>query len=368
MKNYIGIINLDENEDRIRELTRIRPLASVPMAGRYRIVDFVLSNMTNAGIENIAIFSKNKSRSLVDHLSNGRPWDLHRKRDGLRIFNFGEEDPVYDDVHTFANNMEFFKYSKQDYVVLSSSYMICNIDLTEVMKFHEKNVNDITVVYKTVNSADKSFIDCDVINVDSDNNIISVGENIGSAKEANINMEIFLMRKDLFIEIIYECIKTGLDKKVKKCIYRNLDKLKVKAYKFDGYLSCINSLEAYYKANMDLLNVRINNELFFDNGPIYTKSKDEGPTKYTKDSNVVNSIIANGCYIEGTVENCIISRRVHIHKDAHLKDCIILQNSIINPHAKLQNVITDKCANITKGEELKGAKNCPLVIERVKIM
>ncbi len=246
--------------------------------------------------------------------------------------------------------------------------MICNIDLTEVMKFHEKNINDITIVYKTVSNADKSFIDCDVINVDSNDNIISVGENIGSEKESNINMEIFLMRKDLFIEIIYECIKTGLDRKVKNCIYRNLDKLKVKAYKFDGYLSCINSLEAYYKANMDLLNVRINNELFFDNGPIYTKSKDEGPTKYTKDSNVVNSIIANGCYIEGTVENCIISRRVHIHKDVHLKDCIILQNSTINAHSKLQNVITDKCTNITKGEELKGARNYPLVIERPKIM
>ena len=98
------------------------------------------------------------------------------------------------------------------------------------------------------------------------------------------------------------------------------------------------------------------------------KSKDEGPTKYTKDSNVINSIVANGCYIEGHVENCIISRRVHIHKGAHLKDCIILQNSTINSNAQLQNVITDKCANIKKNEELKGTKNYLLVIERPKIM
>ena len=368
MKNYIGIINLDENEDRMRELTRNRPLASVPIAGRYRIIDFVLSNMSNAGIENIGIFSKNKSRSLMDHLSNGRPWDIHRKRDGLRVFNFGDDDPVYDDVHTFAQNMEFLKYSKQEYVVLSSSYMICNIDLKEVMKYHEKNQNDITIVYKSVNNADKNFIDCDVLNVDEEDNVLSVGENIGSAKEANINMEIFLMRKDLFIEIIYECMKTGLDRKVKKCIYRNVDKLKIKAFKFNEYLSCINSLDAYYRANMDLLNVRVNNELFFDNGPIYTKSKDEGPTKYTKDSDVINSIIANGCYIEGHVENCIIARRVHIHKGAYLKNCIILQNSTVNSNAQLENVITDKCANIAKNEELKGAKNYPIVIEGPKIV
>lgn len=364
MKNYIGIINLDENESRIKELTRTRPLASVPIAGRYRVIDFVLSNMTNAGIDNIGIFSKNRSRSLMDHLSNGRPWDLHRKRDGLRVFNYVEEDPVYDDVHTFANNMEFLKYSKQEYVVLSSSYMICNVDLTEVMKYHEKSDNDVTVVYKSVNNADKSFVDCDVLNIDEESNVLSVGENIGSAKDANINMEIFLMRKDLFIEIIYDSIKTGLYSKVKKCIYRNLDKLKVKAYKFDGYLACVNSLDAYYKANMDLLNGRINSELFFDNGPVYTKSKDEGPTKYTKDSNVVNSIIANGCYIEGHVENCIISRRVHIQKGAYLKDCIILQNSTIGSNVQLHNVITDKCANIAKNEELRGSNNYPVVIEK----
>lgn len=364
MKNCIGIINLDENENKIKELTRNRPLASVPIAGRYRVIDFVLSNMTNAGIDNIGIFSKNRSRSLMDHLSNGRPWDLHRKRDGLRVFNFVEEDPVYDDVHTFANNMEFLKYSRQEYVVLSSSYMICNVDLTEVMKYHEKSDNDVTVVYKSVNNADKSFIDCDVLNIDEESNVLSVGENIGSAKDANVNMEIFLMRKDLFIEIIYDSIKTGLYSKVKKCIYRNLDKLKVKAYKFDGYLACINSLDAYYKANMDLLNGRINNELFFDNGPIYTKSKDECPTKYTKDSNVVNSIIANGCYIEGHVENCIIARRVHIKKGAYLKDCIILQNSTIGNNVQLHNVITDKCANIEKNEDLRGSKNYPVVIEK----
>ena len=175
------------------------------------------------------------------------------------------------------------------------------------------------------------------------------------------------MKKDLFVGLIYECIKTGKWSKIKQCIYANLSNYKVRAFEFDGYLSCVNSLASYYKANMDLLNTRINNELFFDNGPIYTKTKDEAPTKYTEDSNVVNSIVANGCYIEGTVEICIISRRVKVNKGAVLKNCIILQNTVIGPDAKLSHVITDKCSYISKGENLMGSKNYPIVIEKQRI-
>ena len=134
MNNCIGIINLDENESRIGELAKNRPLAAVPIAGRYRIIDFILSNMTNAGIESLGILSKNKSRSLVDHLTNGRPWDLHRKRDGLRVFNFGERDPYYDDITNLYENLDFLTKSRREYVIMSPSYMICNIYLKEALQ------------------------------------------------------------------------------------------------------------------------------------------------------------------------------------------------------------------------------------------
>ncbi|MDD6771442.1 glucose-1-phosphate adenylyltransferase subunit GlgD [Inconstantimicrobium porci] len=366
MKNYVGIINLDEKEDQIRELTITRPLASVPLGGRYRIIDFILSNMTNAGIDNIGIFAKSASRSLMDHLSNGRPWDLHRKKDGLRFFNFGQTAPVDDDVHVFADNLDFFKYCKQEYILLAPSYMICNIDFVKAEEYHEQSGADVTIIYKKVNNANDHFYGCDLLNIE-DERVVSVGKNIGNNKEATIGMEMFLMKKDLFVGLIYECIKTGKWSKIKQCIYANLSNYKVRAFEFDGYLSCVNSLASYYKANMDLLNTRINNELFFENGPIYTKTKDEAPTKYTEDSNVVNSIVANGCYIEGTVENCIISRRVKVNKGAVLKNCIILQNTVIGPDAKLTHVITDKCSYISKGENLMGSKNYPIVIEKQRI-
>lgn len=366
LKNYMGIINLDENEDRIKDLTRRRPLASIPIAGRYRIIDFILSNMTNAGIQNIGIFTKTSSRSLIDHLGDGRPWDLDRKYEGARVFNFSECDPVYDDVHVFGNNLEYFIQSKQENVILSSSHMICNLDFNEVIKYHEEAGNDITIVYKQVENADTSFYGCDVLDIEGMDRIIHVGENIGGYRKANICMEMYIMKKSIFMNLTYESIRTGRYKKIKKAIYETLESYKIGAYEHKGYLSCINSLYSYYTANMDFLDTRVSMELFFKN-PIYTKVKDESPTKYTKDSHVVNSIISSGCVIEGTVENSIISRRVHISKGAVLKNCIILQNCEICENARLYNIITDKRVVIEGGKELRGDKDIPLVIERTML-
>lgn len=363
MKNCVGIINLDEKENRMGELVRNRPLAAVPIAGRYRVVDFILSNMTNAGIENIGMFAKNKSRALMDHISNGKPWDLNRKRDGLRVFNFADKDPSYDDVHAFCENLEFAKLSKREFVLLAPSYMIANIDFNEMMKAHKASGSDITIAYKSINTARDNFIGCDVLNID-DNRVSSIGENIGSDKQANISMEMYLMRTDLFVDIVYNCIKNGNIRKVKNYIRYNTDSLNVGTYEFTGYLNCVNSLTSYYKLNKEILDKEVTRELFYGNRPIYTKTKDESATKYGENSSVVNSIVANGSFIEGTVENCVISRRVYIGEGTVLRNCVILQNTKIGANVKMENVITDKNATIIDGEELIGGHDVPLIIKK----
>lgn len=363
MKNCVGIINLDEKENRMGELVRNRPLAAVPIAGRYRVIDFILSNMTNSGIESIGIFTKNRSRSLLDHISNGKPWDLNRKRDGLRVFNFADKDPSYDDVHAFCDNLDFAKYSKKEYVLLAPSYMIANIDFNDVMKKHRKSKKDITVVYKKADNA-KEFLGCNILNIDENNKVMSIGENIGTEKTANISMEMYLMRTDLFIDIVYNSIKLGQIRKVKNYIKYNTDTLDVGAYEFSGYLKCVNSLESYYDMNKDILNKEVTKELFYGINPIYTKTKDESATKYGVNSNVVNSIIANGSFIEGTVENCVISRRVYVGENSVLKNCVILQNTKIGDNVTLENVITDKNATIIDGAVLTGDKATPLIIKK----
>lgn len=366
MNNCLGIINLDENESRMGELVRNRPLASVPVAARYRIIDFILSNMTNSGIECIGIFAKNKARSLMDHLTNGRPWDLHRKRDGLKVFNFGDYSPSYDDVHNFNDNIEFVKYSKKKYVLIAPSYMICNIDFKELAYRHKKEKNDVTIVYKNIDNANEKCIDCDVLNINENNRVLSVGENIGKEKNASISTEMYFMKTELFIDIVNECIKSGMYKKIKHFIHGNLDNLNVRAYEFKGYLSCINSLKSYYDANMDFLNSEVNKEIFYGNRHIYTKPKDEGPTQYTNKSSVKNSLVANGCYIEGKVEDSIIARRVYIGPGVKIKNSIILQGASINSGCQLENVIADKKIDIEKEEICIGSKKWPIVMVKRK--
>ncbi|MBP2033850.1 glucose-1-phosphate adenylyltransferase [Clostridium algifaecis] len=362
-QNFMGIINLDENEDNIKELTRNRSLASIPVGGRYRIIDFILSNMTNCGIENIGIFTKMESRSLIDHLSNGRPWDLNRKIEGLRVFNFTDRNPNFDDVYNFSKNMSYFKKSKEDYVIMASSYMLCNINLCEAMQHHIDSGNDVTIIYKQVEDADVNFIHCETLNIDDKGKVISVGRNIGVNKTENICMEMYMMKKSKFVDIINECICTGSYRKVKQHIYNCLEHLNVGAFKFDGYLSCINSIKAYYRTSMDLLKRKVMKELFSDKRPIYTKTNDEIPAKYAECSDVKNSIIGNGCLIKGKVKDSIIFRRVTVSKGAVLQKCIVLQNCVIGENAKLEYTILDKNCSIKSKLQLKGYEDIPLVVE-----
>ncbi|WP_297639271.1 glucose-1-phosphate adenylyltransferase subunit GlgD [uncultured Clostridium sp.] len=364
MNDCIGIINLDEDEKGLGELVKKRNLGSVPIAGKYRMIDFVLSNMTNSGVECIGIFTKNKSRSLMDHLTNGRPWDLHRKKDGLKVFNFGEEDPQFSDVRNFLENIEFIKYSRKEYILIAPSYMVCNIEYRQLIQEHKKNNNDVTIVYKEVKNADKTFVECDVLNLDVNNKVLSIGKNLGEKKCSNISMEMYFMKTELFIDIVYDCIRSGEYRKVKEFIHSKLNTLNVFAYKFEGYLSCINTLEEYYKTNMNFLNPEISEELFSGEELIYTKAKDCAPTLYTEDSKVGNSIIANGCYIEGEVNNCVIGRSVHVAKGAKLEGCIIMQNSTIGKESELKNIIVEKNMNIEEKEKYIGTEEYPVVIQR----
>lgn len=364
LNNYMGILMLNENMEMMKRLTRNRPLASVPFGGRYRIIDFVLSNMVNAGLSNIGIFTDGKTRSLMDHLGSGKPWDLARKLNGLFIFNFGYSGTTMAEVETLKNNIEYFYKSKEEFVILSSSNMVCNIDYKAAAKYYEASGADITVIYKKVYNGRVDFIDCSILNMDKNSNVLSVGKNIGIENDNNISTEMFLMKKKTLINLIVECIKTGSYSSIKEAIYKKLDSLHVNAYEFKGYLSCISSVNSYYKTNMDLLDLDINKELFFSNGLIYTKSQDEPPTHYSETSKVFNSLVANGCLVEGSVENSIIFRRVKIHKGAEVKNCIIMQNCEIKAGAKLTNIIIDKQIVIEEGKELKGDIDFPLVVEK----
>lgn len=362
MEKCLGIINLDENGNRMNQLVEYRPLASVPFAGRYRIIDFVLSNMTNSGVGSIGIFTKNRSRSLMDHLSNGRPWDLHRKIGGLKVFNFGNDNPTYEDAINFSENLEFIDYSSCDYIILSSSYMICNIDYSKALKKHRRDKNDITLIYKSIDTATEEFIECDILEIDEDDLVKKVYKNKGNNKEVNVSMEMYIMNVQTFKDIVNESVTNRKYRKLKHCIHNKVDDIKIGSYSFHGYLACVNSIKNFYKANMDLLDEEVNRELFFSENPIYTKDKDEPPTQYSSAGSVKNSMLANGCYIEGSVRNSVIFRNVQIEEGVDIEGCVVMQNSTIKKGSVLKNVIVDKRTIVSEDEVLTGTENFPFVI------
>jgi glucose-1-phosphate adenylyltransferase len=364
----MAMLMLNENEEDIRSLTKNRPLASIPIYGRYRIVDFILSNIVNCGIRNVGIFSPNNSRSLIDHLGTGRSWDLSRNVDGLFLFSSYSKYRYQQSEGLLKNFIEYLSISKQNNVILAQSHMIFNIDISKVIEDHEKSKSDITVVYKIVENADKYMHGCNIVNINDENKIINIQKNIGFHKEANICMDIILIKKELLINFLYELVKSDIYDTLYECIYMNINKYNVNLYKFQGYLRSINSINQYYHANMDMLNPEVLHELFYEHGSIYTKTKNEPSTKYVKNSFVSNSLIANGCIIEGSVENSIISRQVHIAKGAIIKNSIIFQNCKIEEGAYLNNVVLDKDVFIDKNIKIQGTSEFPLVVEKNSIL
>ena len=364
-KEYMAIFNLAEDESDIKALTAKRSLASVPIGSRFRVIDFMLSNIVNAGITNVGIFSDSNSRSLVDHVGDGKPWDLNRKNDGLFLFNHRLIDIANFESRALQSNMEYLFRSQSENVILTSSYMICNMDIRDVIRSHEASGADVTTVYTEVQNADREFLNCFTLEVDeAHHNVIGVGKNIGYIPNASVCMEVFILKKSLLISLIQENARSRHFNDLYSLLLSKLSLLNFNAYKFSGYVACINSKSGYFKANMDMLRMDVSTELFRSERPVYTKIKDEPPTIYVKGSRVSNSLVADGSIIKGTVRNSIIGRFVVVEEDALVENSIILQNVQIKSGAKLSGAIIDKNVVISENTEFKGNDYFPTIVEK----
>ncbi|MDY6313747.1 MAG: glucose-1-phosphate adenylyltransferase subunit GlgD [Clostridia bacterium] len=363
-QNYMAILNLEESERDIRSLTSFRPIATIPFAGRYRIIDFMLSNIVNAGITKVGVFANKITRSLPDHLGSGKPWDLSRKIGGLYIFDHGLLGYNNFDVKMFGNNMEFLQRSIADNVIVSSSYMIYNIDLENVIEAHENSENDVTAVYTKTDRANTEFMNCAVVNFDSTGKIIGIGKNLGMQRNANICTELFVMKKEILLQLIYKSMRTGNRKSFNSYLYSQIDEINMGAYEFKGEIKCINSIQAYFNAHMEIIeNEKLRNSWFKNTDTIYTKTKDSPPAFYASSAKVANSIVADGCRVEGNIKNCVLSRFVKIGKGAKLENCIILQGTTVGEGAQLSNVIVEKNNIVNPYTQIVGTRDFPIVIE-----
>lgn len=368
MKQVMGVINLINEWEELEDLTQGRPLSSVPFAGRYRLIDFILSSMVNSRIYNIGVFAHTKFRSLMDHIGTGKDWDLARKRTGLYLLPpAGEEkqEIMKGDLYHFYNHRDFFHRASQQYVIIARGHMVCNIDLKAVVRHHMESGTDITMVYKE--APDVRISRVRRLQTDDSGRITDIQDYFGTMDSNKVSMEIFLMKKELLLDLVATTLAQGYDHFVRNAIMNNRERLHITGYAYDGYLGVVNTLPSYFQCSMDMLDPRIWKQLFFEKGSlIYTKVKDEPPSRYTHESRVRNALVANGCRIEGTVENSILFRGVQVHKEAVVRNSIVMQNGRIHSGARLENVILDKDVTIREGVGLQGHASAPFLAGKRK--
>lgn len=367
MRDTMGII-LTGN-DKIPPITDKRDVLALPMAGRFRLIDFVISSMANAGIINIGVATQSNYSSLMDHVKSGKPWDLDRKDQGLQILPPDLQNVSYGafkgDIDMLEGISGYIRKSKQTYVVLSLGNFIYNLDFNAVIDEHINNQSDVTIVYKDMTGAPEIELSrFSLLDMDKEKRISDIEVMPYYPKTTSASLELYVLEKELLLSIIDECSARGEHDFIKDAIVKKLSGLRVYGYEYKGYTDKIDSLRSYYKNNMLFLNAEMRDEIFNPENPINTKSKDQSPTKYGDEASVSNCFVSDGCVIEGTIENCVLSRGVKVQKGAVVKNSIIMQDSVIDSNVVLDHVVFDKEVHITQGRKLLGQDVYPLAIAK----
>ena len=363
----LGIINFEDNVATVEGLGEFRPVPAMAFLGRYRVIDFILSNMTNSGIDNVHVYCKEKPRNLFAHLGTGSYYNINNKRGQLRIL-FGEKSfssPVYNhDIANFILNMQYIEADHNPYVIVAPSYFIYSINFNTILEEHIKSKADVTMLYTNTNEAKEKYLGCDTLTLDEKKKVTYIGRNRGNTKNKQISLEAYVMSKKLFIDLVNKAAETSSLYWFKDILRDMVGELNMRGYQIKGFVACVNSISQYFKANMALKDRAVAASLFKADWPIYTQTNDSSPSTYAEGSNVSSSVIANGCLIEGTISNSIISRNVTVSKGAVVKDSIVLPGSYIGENAKLDHVIVDKYAIIHHVKELKGTEDDPIYVKR----
>ncbi len=366
----LGIIFPNSYDLLIPELVNVRLMASIPFASRYRLIDFILSSMTHSDIGNVSIMVNNNYHSLMDHLGSGREWDLVRKNGGLHIFPpFAEKasKPYTGRVDALYGILDFIRDQKEKYVVLTDTNIAVNFDFKAMIQAHVDSGADVTIAYNEQEipkgflksgPKDKSFYyTFDV----EDGKISKIYVNSKESGVQNLSMNIYVIDKELLIDLIDTASIHGHQYFERDVLLSNINRLNIQGYKYDGYIARITDMKSYFDENMKLLD-DYNLDALFSGFPIYTKLHGGDPTRYLEGAKVQDIMAADGCVIEGNVENSILFRGVKIAKGATVKNCILMQGTVVESGASIEYLVTDKNVTISAGKEMKGTDSFPVYI------
>lgn len=363
----MGIIFANMHDVALSSLTQHRTMASVPFGGRYRLIDFPLSNLVNAGITDVGLITKANYQSLMDHVGAGRAWDLARKTGGLHILppygdkNFG----IYrGKMEALGSALGYLHGSTAKYILLSDCEIVANIDLTPFIERHAQTGADITMMYANSYLDNEEAKDSTIVNFDENGRLTEVMCNPDITGEFNYSMNILIVGREFLIKLINESVSRGEYSLDRDILQRRMKEFKINGFFYDGFVRRIGSMKGFYQANIDLLSENVREQLFTKSRPVYTKIRDEAPVRYGLQSSAKNCFIADGCIIEGEVENSIIFRGVKIAKGASVKNCILMQGTEVGEKADLQYAMTDKNVVVSNYRTVIGTSTYPAYIAK----
>ncbi|MCR5747328.1 MAG: glucose-1-phosphate adenylyltransferase subunit GlgD [Lachnospiraceae bacterium] len=363
----IGMILAGGNSRRIKDLTKTRAVAALPMAGNFRSIDFALSSMSNSHVQKVAVFTQYNSRSLTEHLSSSKWWDFGRKQGGLTIFTpsitddnnlwfRGTADAMY-------QNLSFLKNSHEPYVIIASGDGIYKIDYGKVLEYHIAKKADITVVVKELPDGFRSErYGC--VKLDSDNKIIDFEEKPIIANTSTVSCGIYILRRRQLIEFIEKCAEEDRHDFVSDILVRYRDVKSVYGYPLETYWSNIASLEDYYRTNMDFLDHEVRSYFLREYPLIHTKADDLPPAKYNKGSEIKNSLVASGSIVNGAVEDSVLFKKVFVGSNCVIKNSIILNDVYIADDCHIENCIVESHSTLKAGYNHKPANGIDVVSEK----
>ena len=363
--NVMGIIFA--NDASLGTLTEKRTMASLPFGGRYRQVDFALSNLTCAGVRHLGIITRHSYQSLMHHIGSGEEWGLELGEGALEFltpYAQSVTDSYRGKLESLASAMDFLEYGNEDYVVIIDSAILSNVDLNKVVAAHAASGKDVTVVAKAgiCNGTKKVDLALKLENGE----ITDMAVDYVAPAGYLASMDIFVLNKKWLIEQVKECVARNLYHMDRNLVMGGWSRgvVSVNVYEHDGVALFNESVDEYYHNTLSLLDKDVRHDLFGANHPVYTKGRDRVPCYYGEDAELDDCLIADGCMLEGKVEDSVLFRQVTICEDAEVENCIVMNDCVIGKGAKLKYVILDKEVTVTPGAKLYGTKEHPIVIKK----
>jgi glucose-1-phosphate adenylyltransferase len=362
-----GIVSSADNSVHVEGLHDYRPIGSFSFLGRFRVIDFPLSNMSNSGMDRIQVYVRSRPRSIAEHVGSGRHYNITSKRGKVQLL-FSQDSNLHsiynNDICSYSENLDIIERMHQDYVIIAPSYMVYKQDYRELLDSHVASGADVTLLYHRVDNAKEYFQNCKVLNVNRQKGVNSIEKNLGTSNERNIFMDTYCMSKEVFISLIKAAHELSSIYTLADIVNIKCKDLDIRGYQHKGYFASLLSLSDYYKASLELLDYNVASDLFRPGWPIYTRTTDSCPTKYLDTAVVSNSFVSNGCIIEGTVENSVIGRGVEIKKGAVVKNSVVLAYTVIESGVHVENTIIDKWAHIVHVKDIRGTQEHPQYIKR----